>query len=108
MPDPRPPRPNAAAAAAAADVAADPTVLHIDWTLCDGRGLCTELLPELLGRDEWGYPLALNRPVSERSNVPVQRSLLPAARDAIALCPRQALRLTESAKLTRLPSNGRG
>ena len=21
--------------------------LHIDWTRCDGRGLCTELLPEL-------------------------------------------------------------
>ncbi|MCU1527059.1 MAG: hypothetical protein JWP75_822, partial [Frondihabitans sp.] len=20
--------------------------LHIDWTLCDGRGLCTEILPE--------------------------------------------------------------
>jgi ferredoxin len=28
--------------------------LHIDWTGCDGRGLCTELLPELLDRDEWG------------------------------------------------------
>ena len=27
--------------------------LHIDWTVCDGRGLCMELLPELLGRDDW-------------------------------------------------------
>ncbi|MGI9124601.1 MAG: ferredoxin, partial [Mycobacterium sp.] len=28
--------------------------LHIDWTRCDGRGLCTELLPDVLDRDEWG------------------------------------------------------
>ncbi len=32
--------------------------LHIDWTRCDGRGLCTELLPGVLSRDDWGYPLA--------------------------------------------------
>jgi hypothetical protein len=35
--------------------------LHIDWTACDGRGLCQELLPELLARDEWGYPLPRDR-----------------------------------------------
>ena len=35
--------------------------LHVDWTRCDGRGLCTELLPELLERDEWGYPVARRR-----------------------------------------------
>ncbi len=29
----------------------------IDWTTCDGRGLCTELPPELLDRDDWGYPV---------------------------------------------------
>jgi ferredoxin len=32
--------------------------LHIDWTACDGRGLCAELLPELLLSDDWGYPVA--------------------------------------------------
>ncbi|MGZ6833987.1 MAG: ferredoxin [Mycobacteriaceae bacterium] len=31
--------------------------LHVDWTRCDGRGLCTELLPRLNTRDEWGYPV---------------------------------------------------
>ena len=31
--------------------------LHIDWTACDGRGLCAELLPELLAEDDWGYPV---------------------------------------------------
>lgn len=25
--------------------------LHIDWTACDGRGLCAGLLPELLLSD---------------------------------------------------------
>ena len=35
-----------------------PLRLHIDWTRCDGRGLCAELLPELLDRDDWGYPLS--------------------------------------------------
>jgi ferredoxin len=65
-------------------------VLHIDWIACDGRGLCTELMPELLRRDQWGYPVA----PGYGSDVPVPDALLGAARDAVALCPRQALRLT--------------
>jgi len=67
--------------------------LHIDWTLCDGRGLCTELLPELLERDEWGYPLATQGGAGSRSDVVVPLALASAARDAVALCPRAALRL---------------
>lgn len=66
--------------------------LHVDWTLCDGRGLCTELLPELLTRDEWGYPLA-----AEGSDVTVPRELAGAAKQAVALCPRAALRLRPTA-----------
>jgi ferredoxin len=64
-------------------------VLHIDWTRCDGRGLCTELLAGLLDRDEWGYPRALGY----GSNVPVRPRLTDAARESVALCPRQALSL---------------
>jgi ferredoxin len=41
------------AGAGAGDVA-----LHVDWTRCRGRGLCTELFSERLERDEWGYPIA--------------------------------------------------
>lgn len=67
--------------------------LHVDWTLCDGRGLCTELLPELLDRDEWGYPVAVGQPPASRSDVTVPPELADAARDAVALCPRAALRL---------------
>lgn len=68
-------------------------LLHIDWTACDGRGLCTELLPELLDRDEWGYPLALGN----GSDVPVPLGLRAAAADAVALCPRLALTLRRPA-----------
>jgi ferredoxin len=78
----RPPRPDPAPAVA----------LHIDWTRCDGRGLCSELLPELLGRDEWGYPLASER--HRGRDIPVPAESEAAARDAAALCPVLALRLT--------------
>jgi ferredoxin len=67
--------------------------LHVDWTKCDGRGLCTELLPELLGRDKWGYPVAKSGDPANRSNVAVSGSRLPAARDAVDLCPLLALKL---------------
>ena len=65
--------------------------LHIDWTACDGRGVCTELLPELLGRDEWGYPIAHAGPTRD---VQVPDALRPHAERAANLCPRLALRLT--------------
>jgi ferredoxin len=42
-----------AGAAAARPVA----VLNIDRVACDGRGICAELLPELLDLDDWGYPI---------------------------------------------------
>lgn len=70
----------------------EPTVgerLHVDWTACDGRGLCVELLPEVLDRDEWGYPLALD---GSREPV-VPEALRPHAHRAVADCPRLALRL---------------
>ena len=31
--------------------------LTVDLIACDGRGLCAELLPELITLDDWGYPL---------------------------------------------------
>jgi ferredoxin len=67
------------------------TELHIDWTRCDGRGLCTELLPDRLARDEWGYPIA--RDGGGTRDVPLAAADLAAARDAVAMCPLQALRL---------------
>jgi hypothetical protein len=31
--------------------------LRIDPIACDGRGLCAEILPELIALDDWGYPV---------------------------------------------------
>jgi ferredoxin len=62
--------------------------LHIDWTACDGRGLCMELIPELLGRDEWGYPVG-----RAARGAPVPLQLLDAAEEAVAACPKRALKL---------------
>lgn len=64
------------------------TRVVVDWTACDGRGLCAELLPELVTRDEWGFPLILD-PL-------VPASLRDHAERAIAACPRLALRLSST------------
>ncbi|MEV6019242.1 ferredoxin [Streptomyces sp. NPDC051997] len=57
--------------------------LRVDRVACDGRGLCAELLPELIDLDEWGYPIL------KQSNVPGR--LRGHARRAVAACPRLAL-----------------
>jgi ferredoxin len=60
--------------------------LDIDWTACQGHGLCAELLPEHITLDEWGYPLF--------GQGPIPRTTLKRARRAAADCPVLALRLT--------------
>lgn len=67
------------------------TRLHIDWTRCDGRGLCTELLPGQLDRDDWGYPLSRNG--SREPEIPDAH--LGHARAAVKRCPRLALTLLD-------------
>lgn len=57
--------------------------IQIDWTRCDGHGLCRALLPESVSSDEWGFP------VLPESAVPEQQ-----ARRAVAACPSLALRLS--------------
>jgi ferredoxin len=59
--------------------------LAVDLIACDGRGLCAELLPELITLDDWGYPML------SRREVPA--SLGGEAAAAVKLCPRLALRL---------------
>jgi thiamine biosynthesis lipoprotein len=63
--------------------------LHTNWTQCDGRGLCTELLPALLIRDDWGYPLPRNG--SREPAIPPGD--VNTARIAVDRCPRLALSL---------------
>lgn len=61
--------------------------LLVDWPACTGRGLCHELLPELVTLDEWGYPIVSGR---------VPDDLLSEAREAVRACPQLALRLSAS------------
>lgn len=60
-------------------------ILQIDWTRCDGHGLCAELMPDRIGLDDWGFP------VMRRTTVAVGE--LEDARRTVALCPALALRL---------------
>ncbi|MEU3338287.1 ferredoxin [Streptomyces sp. NPDC006668] len=57
--------------------------LRVDRIACTGEGLCAELLPELIGLDEWGYPIVRDRIVPAH--------LRGHARRAVAACPRLAL-----------------
>jgi ferredoxin len=67
--------------------------VHIDWTRCDGRGLCAELLPDHISRDKWGYPVATRGAPADRSTIPMTPPFLEAAEEAVALCPVLALSL---------------
>jgi ferredoxin len=31
--------------------------LRVNPIVCDGHGLCAELLPEMITLDDWGYPI---------------------------------------------------
>jgi ferredoxin len=61
--------------------------LRVDWPECRARGLCAELLPELVTLDEWGYPIV---------DPEVSDELVGPARDAVRMCPRLALRLVST------------
>lgn len=75
------------------------TAVHIDFTRCDGRGLCAELLPATLARDPWGYPIAIADP-----RTTIQREPQVAESDsgrvvrAVRSCPRSALSVVETSK----------
>lgn len=59
--------------------------IRIDWILCDGFGLCGDLLPDVIDLDDWRYPII--RPV------PIDSGLLHAAQRAVDCCPTKALKL---------------
>jgi ferredoxin len=60
--------------------------LAVDWTRCDGHGLCAQLLPERIVLDEWGFPMLREAPVTRSERVAVRRT--------VAACPALALRLS--------------
>ena len=59
--------------------------LEIDWTRCDGHGLCGLLLPENVATDGAGFPVVRTHAVAPET--------LRHARRAVAACPALALRL---------------
>ena len=61
------------------------TTLAIDWTRCDGSGLCAALLPHAIVRDEWGFPVLRAGAVDAAAEPDVRR--------AVAACPALALYL---------------
>jgi ferredoxin len=72
--------------------------VHIDFTRCDGRGLCAELLPSTLARDPWGYPIAVADPRTTDQREPeVAASDVGRVGRAVRACPRSALSVVESA-----------
>ena len=63
--------------------------LRVDPIACDGRGLCAEVLPEMITLDDWGFPVI--------RDAEVPPGLLDEAAEAVRLCPRLALRLDHRA-----------
>jgi ferredoxin len=62
--------------------------LVVDWTRCQGHGLCAHLVPEIIHLDAQGYPVILN--------IPVPSWLEKDAEQAVHMCPALALRLTDT------------
>jgi ferredoxin len=57
--------------------------VRVNPITCEAHGLCAELLPELIRRDDWGYPII------EHADVPPELEAL--ARKAANACPTLAL-----------------
>ncbi len=66
--------------------------LVVDRIKCDGRGLCVEILPELIRLDSWGYPIIAPGPIPQH--------LMGLAERAVDDCPvlAIALRRTQAQK----------
>lgn len=60
--------------------------LRVDWPACQARGLCHEVLPEVVDLDDWGYPVVTRE---------IDAALLSDARAAVRACPRNALRIVD-------------
>lgn len=62
------------------------TQLTVDWSRCDGHGVCALVVPDLLRLDADGFPII--------SKTSVPDWLEEDARHAVAMCPALALRLS--------------
>jgi ferredoxin len=67
--------------------------LRVDWILCDGYGLCGDLVPEAIELDDWRYPIIHPDPLGP--------ALMDAAQRAVDCCPMKALKLETTRVATR-------
>ena len=75
---------DAAAVASSGGRVTKSTTIRIDPIMCDGHGLCAELLPEHIRLDDWGYPIVDGRAGRARARQarPARRGRLPDPRPA--------------------------
>ncbi len=85
------------------------TPLRVNPIRCDGAGYCAEIVPELVGLDDWGFPVVSSTPSATRacSGWPSARS--KSARGSHSSCPSaRAERLTSVVGRRTLPGTRRG
>ena len=66
----------------------DPQKLTLDWSRCDGHGLCAHVVPDFIRLDANGYPAF--------PSTPVPTWLREGALKAVKVCPELALRLAKA------------
>lgn len=59
--------------------------LVVDATVCDGHGVCSELFPEHISVDPWGFPIVDDEAITPALHEHAER--------AVASCPKHALHL---------------
>ena len=64
--------------------------LRVNPILCTGYAYCSEIVPELISVDDWGFPIVSDKPIDNDD-------LLGLAHRAVATCPRLALLIDEAA-----------
>ncbi len=62
--------------------------LRVNPIQCTGYGYCAEIVPELIGVDDWGFPIVSTKTIDDEN-------LMGLARRAVATCPRLALMIEE-------------
>jgi NADH:ubiquinone oxidoreductase subunit F (NADH-binding)/ferredoxin len=68
----------------------DAKQLIVDWSRCEGHGLCAHLVPELIHLDSNGFPVIMP--------IPVPPWLEKDAQQSVEMCPALALRLAADPK----------
>jgi ferredoxin len=62
--------------------------LLVNPVACDGIGMCTQLAPDVVTTDSWGFPVVLRGDLSDEEIRQAER--------AVAGCPKRALLLVPS------------